>query len=272
MRPISVVIPTRDRRELVLACVASVLAQTRRPDEILVVDNGSRDGTLDALRRLEGIKVLREPRPGVSHARNRGIESARGELVAFIDDDAAAAPDWLERLAACVESTGALGAGGPAEPVWEVPPPSWLSASPKALSAIGAFSLGAARRPLSGPHDFLIGTNCAFRRSVFEAGHRFLYIGPGRPGFGLEDVEFSSRIGRLGPVLYEPAARVFHRIPGRKLSLAHLAACSFDNGRKKAAVGRPLLPGRRKNFQPVDAWMTAFLTAGYVLQSALRTR
>ena len=190
--------------------------------------------------------------------------------MAFIDDDAIADDDWLERLAACLRETGALGVGGPAVALWETPPPPWIARSSKALSSIGAFSLGSERRRLDGPRDFLGGANCAFRREVFDAGQRFLFISTGRPGFGMEDVEFSTRVGRLGPVYYEPSARVFHYIPRRRLTLAYLAACSFDNGRKKVAVGRPLLPRWRQDWRGVDAWMSAFSLAGYAVESLRR--
>ncbi|MBI3552422.1 MAG: glycosyltransferase [Elusimicrobia bacterium] len=272
MDKITVVIPTLDRRESVIGCVESVLSQTRAPDEVVTVDNGSSDGTPDALRRRfeRRIRVLSEPRRGVAYARNRGIDAAAGQIVAFIDDDALAASDWLAHLEACLTQTQALGTGGPAEPVWEAPPPSWLSRSSKALSSIGAFSLGTQRKPLNSRREFLIGTNCAFRRSVFDAGHRFLFIGAGRPGFGMEDVEFSVRIARIGPVYYEPAARVLHHIPKRKLTMLHLAASAFDNGRKKAAIGRPLLPRWKDDWKGVDAWMSAFSVAGYAAQRASR--
>src|SRR2546429_4043646 len=68
--------------------------------EILVVDNGSSDGTVEAVRRLEGdtVRCIVEPGVGATRARNAAARAARGEVAAFIDDDARPRPDWLKAL------------------------------------------------------------------------------------------------------------------------------------------------------------------------------
>lgn len=99
---VSVIIPTFNRSVWVTEAVASVLAQTFRDFELLVVDDGSTDGTLDALAPFfKQIKVLRRPeRRGVSAARNLGITAARGEWLAFLDSDDLWLPDKLARQVA----------------------------------------------------------------------------------------------------------------------------------------------------------------------------
>ena len=87
----------------------------------------------------------------------------------------------------------------------------------------------------------------------------------------MEDVEFSTRIARLGPVYYEPNARILHLIPKRKLTLGYLASFAFDNGRKKVAVGRPLMPRWQEDWRGVDAWISAFSLAGYVVERSRLT-
>ena len=96
---VSVIIPTYNRAALVQDAVASVLAQTYRDFELLVVDDGSTDGTLEALAAGGGeIQVLRSPRrQGVSAARNLGITAARGEWLAFLDSDDLWLPEKLAR-------------------------------------------------------------------------------------------------------------------------------------------------------------------------------
>src|SRR4051794_34286851 len=105
---VSVVIPTKDRRERVLDAVAGVRAQEDVRTEIVVVDDGSSDGTADALGAIEGVVVVRHERAqGVARARNAGIAAGRGELVAFLDDDDRWAPAKLRRQLDALARDGA---------------------------------------------------------------------------------------------------------------------------------------------------------------------
>ena len=100
MPRVSVVIPTRNRREFAQEAVASVLGQTHRDLELVVVDDGSSDGTADALRRRfpdPRLRVLEQPHRGVSAARNRGVRETSGEWLAFLDSDDLWLPRKLER-------------------------------------------------------------------------------------------------------------------------------------------------------------------------------
>ncbi len=97
--PVSVIIPTYNRAGLVQEAVASVLAQTWRDFEVLVVDDGSTDGTFEALAPYASrLRLLRrESRGGVSAARNTGIAAAQGEWLAFLDSDDLWRPEKLAR-------------------------------------------------------------------------------------------------------------------------------------------------------------------------------
>ena len=101
---VSVVVPTRDRRELLSRTLGTVLRQRSVDLEAIVIDEGSSDGTRDTVTGLEDprVRYFRNELPtGVARARNRGIEEARGEWVAFVDDDDLWAPDKLaEQLVA----------------------------------------------------------------------------------------------------------------------------------------------------------------------------
>jgi glycosyltransferase involved in cell wall biosynthesis len=107
---VSVIIPTYNRAALVKEAVASVLAQTYRDFELLVVDDGSTDGTLEALAAFGGkIRVLASPdRGGVSAARNAGIAAAQGEWLAFLDSDNLWLPEKLARQMAFMEANSRL--------------------------------------------------------------------------------------------------------------------------------------------------------------------
>ncbi len=100
---VSVVIPTFDRRLMLPQALDSVIAQSRAPCEIIVVDDGSTDGTAEMMAAdYADVCCLRQPRRGVSTARNAGIQRAQGEWVAFLDSDDAWKPNKLERQLAAL--------------------------------------------------------------------------------------------------------------------------------------------------------------------------
>jgi glycosyltransferase involved in cell wall biosynthesis len=98
----SVAIPTFQRRDLVLDAIASVFAQDRAADEIIVVDDGSTDGSADAIQREFGpaVRLVRQGNRGVSAARNAAAALSRGDLIAFLDDDDRWLPNHLETIEA----------------------------------------------------------------------------------------------------------------------------------------------------------------------------
>jgi glycosyltransferase involved in cell wall biosynthesis len=106
---VSVVVPTHDRRRLLVQTLRSILRQQSVDFEVIVVDDGSRDGTAEAVAGLRDarVRLLRHDRPrGVSAARNTGIAAARGEWLAFCDDDDLWAPDKLARQLQAAHDTG----------------------------------------------------------------------------------------------------------------------------------------------------------------------
>jgi len=105
---VSVVIPTYNRRVLVAEAVACVLAQTHEDLELIVVDDGSTDGTAEALKaQLDGearASVLRKANGGTASARNRGIKAARAAWIAFLDSDDLWEPGYLASQLAALEA------------------------------------------------------------------------------------------------------------------------------------------------------------------------
>ena len=104
---ISLVIPVRNRASIVGRTLDSVAAQTRLPDQIVLVDNGSTDGTLEVLRRWangrSNVQVVTEPRPGAAEARNCGLRAVTEEYVMFFDSDDTMPPRHVEEI--CSELT-----------------------------------------------------------------------------------------------------------------------------------------------------------------------
>jgi glycosyltransferase involved in cell wall biosynthesis len=97
-RTVTVVICTRDRADMLARVLSSLREQTRHPDQIVVVDNASRGHATHTAALQAGAEYVREDRPGLDIARNTGARVARGDVVAYADDDVALHPYWLERI------------------------------------------------------------------------------------------------------------------------------------------------------------------------------
>src|SRR5690349_17711642 len=110
---VSVVVAVRNAQATIAACVDSLLALEPAPTEVLVVDNGSTDATLDVLSRYtERITVLHERRRGPGAARNAGIAAARGQAVAFTDADCVVDRRWLGNLVGALAEPDVGAVGG----------------------------------------------------------------------------------------------------------------------------------------------------------------
>ena len=194
------------------------------PDwEILVVDNNSKDNTREVTeefqRRHPEVIYLFEPTPGKSHALNRGIQSARGEILAFTDDDVEVEADWLSACAAAFADPKVAGIGGRVLPRWCVSKPEWLPPDPLYRNGpLVEFDLGPRPMPLS---EAPYGANLAIRKSVFEQHGLFRTdLGP-RPGSEIrgEDSELCDRLRSRGELLlYWPQALVYHEVPLERLT------------------------------------------------------
>lgn len=102
---ITAVIPTFNRAPLLGRCIESALGQSRKPDEIVVVDDGSTDETADVVARYDDVVYVRQQNAGPSAARNRGAEAATGAWVAWLDSDDVWLPEHLERMADTIAAT-----------------------------------------------------------------------------------------------------------------------------------------------------------------------
>lgn len=237
---ITVILCTYNRCDLLAKALETIAVQTV-PDsvswEVLVVDNNSSDRTKDvvdsfALRYPARFRYVFEPRQGKSHALNKAIREARGEILAFTDDDITAEATWLENLTAPLCSGQAVGTGGRVLVQWDCAIPEWIPTKEKyALGPLALFDLGRDPGPLDRPP---VGANMAFRREVFERHPGFRTdLGP-RPGNEIrsEDTEFGRRVIQGGELLlYQPSAIVYHPIAPNRLRQSYFLAWWFDKGR-----------------------------------------
>ena len=220
------------------AAVESLRAQTSPPDEIVVVVDGNPALLERAYRAFPDAVVVPSAGPrGLSSARNTGVARARGEIVAFLDDDARAAPDWLERLTAPYADEAVSGVGGWIEPVWLDGRPGWFPDEFGWVVGCSYRGLPAAKAAVRN----LIGANMSFRREVLEdaGGFRADLGRIGTRPLGCEETELCIRIGgrRRGSVLlFEPAARVLHQVPAERTTWRYFKARCYAEGISKAGV------------------------------------
>ena len=106
---VSVVVAVYDERRHIEECVRTLLAQRHRPLEVIVVDDGSRDGTADVVARFPEVRLIRREHRGAGSARNLGAAASSGDILVFVDGDMTFPPEFLERLVAPMVEEGATG-------------------------------------------------------------------------------------------------------------------------------------------------------------------
>ncbi|UNX54837.1 glycosyltransferase family 2 protein [Georgenia sp. TF02-10] len=159
---VSVVIPARDDAPALRACLRALQAQRTAPAEVVVVDNGSRDGTAAVARAL-GARVVHEPRVGIPRAAAAGYDAARGEVIARLDADSVPGPDWVARIAAAMAADPALAAVTGTGVFYGLPGGTGAAV---ARAYLGAYYL-LCHAALA--HPPLWGSNMAVRRSAWQA-------------------------------------------------------------------------------------------------------
>lgn len=237
---VSVIVCTYNRSRILGATIESIVAQAFPQSlawEILVIDNNSTDETRQVVdhfrcRYPERIRYLFEPLQGISYARNTGVREARGEILAFIDDDETADADWLQNLTANLHSGEWAGAGGPVLPRWNGPRPSWLAAdSPFTLGPLAAWQPDSGGTQLTAPP---VGANMAYRKDAFDRYGGFR-TDLGRVGLILlhgEDTEFGRRLMDAGQRLcYEPSAIIHHPVDDARAKKQYFVKWWFNKGR-----------------------------------------
>jgi len=105
---ISIIIPAYNEERYLARCLDAIAAQTRKPFEVIVVDNNSSDDTSKAAQKYPFVTLLHEPRQGRSFAQDTGFDKATGVILARIDADAVVPTDWIERISEFFESPGSL--------------------------------------------------------------------------------------------------------------------------------------------------------------------
>ncbi|MEU0370989.1 glycosyltransferase family 2 protein [Streptomyces sp. NPDC006283] len=269
---------TEDRWEDILAAVDSVRHQSLPPLEtLLVVDhNPALLGRLRGRYEREEVRVLANAGPrGLSAGRNTGIAAARGEFVAFLDDDAVAARDWLRYFAEAYDDERVMAVGGRTLPAWASGRrPPWF---PEEFDWV----VGCTYRGLP-PGKVrvrnVLGGNASFRRAAFDAAGGFA-TGIGRDGdrrpLGCEETELCIRLAQAQPdavLLIDDRAVIHHKVPPDRERFGYFRTRSYAEGLSKALVARSV--GAGKGLESERRYTTRVLPAGVVrgLRDALLGR
>jgi GT2 family glycosyltransferase len=271
---VSVVIPTRNRGEEVLALLTALEAQTHAPDEIVIVDSSDTplietEHAQDIQRASRNVRYFHTA-PGVSRQRNFGARQSIGELIFFLDDDVVPSPGFIETLAKTfAERPEYAGGMGTLRPVMKRCSPGSLLCMIFLLQhehGDGRFSWSGMPRHPYGTRTFrdvevLGGGLMAVRRSVFAQHHMEFdekMLGPDQ-----EDADFSYRLSRRHKLFFDPRAEVDHRPSPRG------RAADFEQSRRYMFNFRYLYS---KNFYPVARWTLPahwWALAGMLIVAAL---
>lgn len=230
MIKVSVIICTYNRSAFLEKCIKSILSNkfSEKSYEILIIDNNSVDQTKEIVHQFikgkSNIKYIKEEQVGLSFARNRGITEAKGNIVAFIDDDVEVNSNYINSIVQFSEKyPDEVCISGKVIPVWNFQKPSWFST--EFASIVGETTYGANVRILN-YREYPIGCNMIFKKDIFNEIGLFntelgikgdqLYLG--------EEVEICDRILKLGKkIYYLPDAFVYHSVHENKVNTEYIS-------------------------------------------------
>ena len=275
----SIIVCTYNRAESLRDTLRALRAQrtaTSRHWEVVIVDNNSKDNTRNVVEQAPSewpsLRYEFEPAQGLSHARNHGIAVAHGEVLLFTDDDVLPEPDWLDTTLLGMEKYRADACGGFVAPIWETPPPPWLTERFYGFLAIRTDRADDYSITPSGPPP-PFGANMAMKRSVFDRVGLF-DTNRGRKGNVLasgEDGELFERILAAGlTTVFLGRSRVHHKVESFRLTKRYFRRWRFQNsrnlGQSRGIVGERRLANVPLYLFPQLLRATARMVWGHITQ------
>ncbi len=234
---VSVVLGTYNRAaslQTTLETFRGLVCPTDLKWELLVVDNNSSDDTREVIQKFARtaefpVRYIFEKRQGKSIALNAALGEAKGEIIAFTDDDVLVHPDWLTNLTRTFERFECAAVAGRTVPLWNHPKPDWLKM--EGQQAVVNFEPGDEFKEIRVPP---LGANSAFRKNVFAKYGLFrLDLGPNgsRHTITCEDWEFGERLMRAGEkIVYCPTAIVHHPVDPQRTTKKYFLEWYYYNG------------------------------------------
>lgn len=257
---------TMERWDDVARAVESVRAQTLAPAEVILVVDYNDELANQSRAAFPDVRVIRNTQTrGLSGARNTGVRAAGGDVVAFLDDDAAAAPTWLETMVTHYDDPMVQGVGGSATAIWTGGPrPRWLPAEFDWV--VGCTYVG--QPTTTAPVRNMVGCNMSFRRGVFAlVGGFSTEVGRvGKRPLGGEETELCIRLNQAIPgakLLYDPAVNVEHRVSPDRREFRYFRNRCYSEGLSKAAVAQ--LVGADDGLAAERSYVWGVLPRGFLL-------
>src|SRR5262245_52765154 len=226
--------------ERTLQCLTALVIPSDVNWELLIVDNNCTDDTVAVARRFANrlpLRIVKEPQPGLSHARNSAIRVATGDYIVFTDDDVLVDPEWMAGfLAAARQFPEAAAFGGPIHPWFPEPPDEdLLEAFPELQTGFCGLNYNRAEGPLH-RGEYVYGANMAFRRCLLDGLKFDEHLGPSPTyrGRADDDVDFVDQLRRRGyQAIWVPRMKVQHYVDVSRMTLTYLLAFSADRGRTR---------------------------------------
>lgn len=239
---VSIIVCTYNRAESLRDTLRALQDQqpvTGRKWEVIVVDNNSKDHTRQVIAEFQSnwplLRYEFEGSQGLSHARNHGIAAAMGDILLFTDDDVLPEPDWMEVTLAGLEKYRADACGGYIAPIWETPPPGWLTE--RFYGFLAVRTERSDDYDITSPAQAPYGANMGFRREVFQKVGGF-DTNRGRKGKVLasgEDGELFERILTMNlKAVFLGQSRVHHKVEGFRLTKRYFRRWRFQTSRNIA--------------------------------------
>lgn len=211
---ISIVIPVYNEADRLADCLNSIALQSHMPDEVIVVDNNSTDGSALVAESFDFVNLIKEPRQGVVHARNSGFNAAHGGLIGRIDADTVLPPDWVENALNIMAETDADAVSGSTH-YYDFALSGLADSIDMRLRGWLADKLGNQR--------FLWGANMVLKKSAWNKVKDSLCIAHGEH----EDLDLALHLQELGlKVAYEPKLMAF--TSSRRLDMNPLGYLSYS--------------------------------------------
>lgn len=259
MLDVSILVCTYNRERYLPKCLKGLAEQDYHVDkyEIIVIDNNSSDSTASIVSEFQkkhdklNCRYFLETQQGLSFARNRGIKESKAPIVAFIDDDAIAEPDWLRFLLIPFNNPQVVGVGGKTELQFLAPCPDWIN---KKWYLEYQPSVGEPFPASDG--KWPIGVNMALRKEALKDMEEPFNTSLGRKGELLlagEETDLFRRLSKAGGlIMIQPRAMVQHLIPPERLTKQYFMRTNFGHGITKVTKQLTKNP-RKRLFLQINA-------------------